>query len=113
MPRYTLHIERPARDDQAILVLRDLLSRTLRREIRVTDADDWTETVTGTCALADLDGPVLLDGEHVHACFGALVSRGIGRRVCEAHAALRHEQIEAGLRLIGEGAVGPAGVLVR
>lgn len=102
MPRYTLHIDREARDDRAVLALRDLLARTLRRRVWVTDADDWAETVTGTCALATLGAPVDLDGEHVPTCAGTLVARGIGRRLCEVHASLTDAQIHEGLRRVEE-----------
>lgn len=102
MPRYTLHIDREARDDRAVLALRDLLARTLRRRVWVTDADNWAETVTATCVLANLEGPVVLAGEHVPACAGTLVSRGVGRRVCEAHATITDAQIQDGLRRVEE-----------
>ena len=102
MPRYTLHIDREARDDRAVLALRDLLARTLRRRVWVTDADNWGETVTATCALGTVEDPLVLGGEHVPACAGTLVSRGIGRRVCEVHASLTDAQIHEGVRRVEE-----------
>ena len=76
--------------------LGDLLARTLHRRVWVTDADNWAETVTATCALGTLEASVDLDGEHFPACAGTLVSRGIGRRLCEVRASLTDAQLQEG-----------------